>query len=78
MFIFQLGQPLAPYAYAVMVPLPPPIGRLSRIEQYRILSNKNSYPQIATISGSKVDKIRLTNEQLKNSIILLSNLILVQ
>ena len=64
-FISQLGQPFAPYAYAVMVSLPPGIERLSPIEQDRILGNKNSYHQIATIPESKVDKIRLTNEQIK-------------
>jgi hypothetical protein len=66
MFIFQLGQPLVPCAAAVVMPVPPvAIHRLSRIEQDRILSNKNSYPQIATIAESKVDKIRLTNDQIK-------------
>jgi len=64
MFIFHLGQPLVPCAAAVMMPLPPvAIHRLSPIEQDRIL--KNSYPQIATIPESKVDKIRLTNDQIK-------------
>jgi len=63
--MFAISQPLVPYAAAVMMPLPPAINRLSPIEQDRILSNKNSYHQIATISGSKVDKIRLTNEQIK-------------
>ena len=49
-----------------MMPVPPvAIHRLSRIEQDRILSNKNSYHQIATIAESKVDKIRLTNDQIK-------------
>lgn len=66
MFIFQLVQPLVPCAAAVVMPLPPvAIHRLSPIEQDRILSNKNSYPQIATIPASKVDKIRLTNEKIK-------------
>ena len=65
MFTFQLGQPLVPYAAAVMMPLPPAIHRLSPIEQDRILSNKNSYPQIAAIPGSKVDKVVLTNSQIK-------------
>ena len=60
-----LCQPLVPYAYAVMVPLPLSIERLAPIEQDRILGNKNSYHQIATIPESKVDKIRLTNEQIK-------------
>lgn len=64
-FVFVISQPLAPYAYAVMLPLPPAIDRLSPIEQDRILGNKNSYHQIATIPESKVDKIRLTNEQIK-------------
>jgi len=64
-FMFAISQPLVPCAAAVVMPLPPAITRLSPIEQDRILSNKNSYPQIATISGSKVDKIRLTNEQIK-------------
>ena len=64
-FIFQLGQPLVPYAAAVVMPLPPAIHRLSPIEQDRILSNKNGYPQVAIIPELKVDKIRLTNEQIK-------------
>ena len=65
-FIFKLGQPLVPYAAAVMMPLSPvAIHRLSPIEQDRILSNKNGYPQIAPIPESKVDKIRLTNDQIK-------------
>ena len=66
MFLFQLGQPLVPCAAAVVMPLPPiAIHRLSSIEQDRILSNKNSYPQIAHILEEKVDKIRLTNDQIK-------------
>jgi hypothetical protein len=50
---------------AVMIPLPPAILRLSSIEQDRILSNKNYYPQIAHILEEKVDKIRLTDDQIK-------------
>jgi len=66
MVIFQLGQPLVPCAAAVVMPLPRvAIHRLSPMEQDRILSNKNSYHQIATIPESKVDKIRLTNDQMK-------------
>jgi hypothetical protein len=42
---------------------PVAIHRLSPMEQDRILSNK--YPQIATIPESKVDKIRLTNDQIQ-------------
>ena len=48
-----------------MVPLPPAIHRLSPIEQDRILSNKNFYPQIAKIIEEKVDRIKLTDEQIK-------------
>ena len=66
MFLFQLGQPLVPCAAAVVMPLPPiAIHRLSPIEQDRILSNKNGYPQIANILEEKVDKIRLTNDQIQ-------------
>ncbi len=66
MFLFQLGQPLVPCRADVMMSLPPvAIHRLSPMEQDRILSNKNSYHKIATIPESKVDKIRLTNEQIK-------------
>jgi hypothetical protein len=63
MFLFQLGQPLVPCAAAVMMPLTPAIHRLSPIEQDRIL--KKYYPQIAHILEEKVDKIRLTNDQIK-------------
>ena len=48
-----------------MLPLPTTIERLSLFEQNKILKNKNCYPQIATISASKVDKIRLTNDKIK-------------
>jgi len=65
MLLFQLGQPLIPCAAAVMLPLPSAIKRLSPMEQDRIVSNKNCYPQIATIPASKVEKIRLTNDQIK-------------
>ena len=64
MFLFQLGQPLVPYAAAVMLALPPvAIERLLPFEQDRILSNKKYSPQIAHILEEKVDKIRLTNGQ---------------
>ena len=62
-FIFAISQPLC--AAAAMMPLPPAIHRLSPIEQDRILSNKNSYPQIAKIIEEKVDRIKLTDEQIK-------------
>ena len=63
--LFQLSQPLVLYAAAIMILLPPAIERLSFFEQDRILSNKNGYPQVAIIPELKVDKIRLTNEQIK-------------
>ena len=45
--------------------LPPiAIHRLSPIEEIRIRTNKN-YAQIATIPASKVDKIKLINDQIK-------------
>ena len=44
---------------------PTAIHRLSPIKQDRILSNKNSQPQIAHILEEKSDKIRLTQEQIK-------------
>ena len=67
LFLFNLGQPLAPYAAAVVIPLPPtPIHRLSPMEQDRILSNKNSYPQIASIIESKMDKMVLTDQQIED------------
>jgi hypothetical protein len=47
-----------------VLPLPPAIHRLSPIEESRIRTNKN-YPQIADIPPSKVDKIRLTADQIK-------------
>jgi hypothetical protein len=45
------------------MPLPPTIHRLSPMEQDKILSNKNSYPQIALIIQSEMDKMVLTDQQ---------------
>jgi hypothetical protein len=59
--MFAISQPLVPCAAAVLMPLLTAINRLSPIKEDRILSNNNFYPQITTISESKVDKIRLTN-----------------
>lgn len=61
-FMFAISQPLVPCAAAVMIPVA--IHRLSPMEQDRILSNKKGYPQIAIIPELKVDKIRLTNDQI--------------
>lgn len=64
-FMFLISQPLIPCAAAVVMPLPPAIHRLSPIEQDKILINEKYYPQIAHIIEEKVDKIKLTNEQIK-------------
>ena len=64
MLLFKLGQPLVPYATAVMMPLPLATARLSHFEQDRILGNKNYYPQIAPIIQQNVDKMVLTDEQI--------------
>ena len=65
-FMFAISQPLVACAAAVVMPLSPvAIHRLSPMEQDIILSNKKNYSQIATIPESKVDKIRLTNDQIK-------------
>ena len=62
-FMFAISQPLVPCAAAVMTPLPPVvIHRSSPISPIEHVSNKNCYPQIATIPESKLDKIRLTKE----------------
>ena len=66
MFLFQLGQQLVRCAAAVMLPVPPAIERLSPFEQDRILGNKNSYPQIAPIIESKMDKMVLTDDQIED------------
>ena len=65
-FLFQISQPLIPYAAAGVLPLPPvAIERLSPFDQDRILSKKKYSPEIAHIIEEKVDKIKLTNEQIK-------------
>ena len=67
MLIFELVQPLVPCAAAVVMPVPPVgIHRLSPMEQDRILSNKSSYPQIASIIESKMDKMVLTDQQIED------------
>ena len=66
MFIFQLGQPLAIYGSAVILPLPPAMERLSSFEQDIILGNKSYHPQTVPIIESKIDKMVLTDEQIKD------------
>ena len=62
-FLFQLGQPLC--AAAVGMSLPPgSIHRLYSIEGSKTITNTRCF-QIASIPSSKVDKIRFTNEQIK-------------
>ena len=66
MCLFQLSQPLVPCLGAVMLPLQPAIHRLSFIEHDMIQSNKNSYPQIASILESKIDKMVITDQQIED------------
>ena len=66
MLLLELGKPLAPALYTVIVPLPTVIKRLSTIEQDRYS------PKIVTIPVSKLDKIRFTKEQIKE----LNNLVM--
>ena len=64
-FIFTIIQPLVPCATAVLMSLPSiAIHRLSPIKEITIRTNKN-HAQIATIPTSKIDKIKLTNNQIK-------------
>lgn len=63
-FVFAICQPLIPCA-AVMLPMPSSnIYKLANTEESKIFTTRN-YPQIAAIPASKVDKIRLTSEQIK-------------
>lgn len=73
-FIFTIAQTLAPCA-AVVLPLPPTaIHRLFYIEESRRITGTNNCPQIAPVIQSKVDKIRLTNQQMKQFEILTKQL----
>ena len=58
-FIFQLGQPLAPYAAAVMVSLPPQIS-IEHLVPAEVLRRNNECPGIAPIIKAKIDKMTLT------------------
>ena len=65
-FMFAISQGLVLGANAVMMPLPPLTSHsLLAIQQDTTISTPNVYPQIATIPESKVDKIRLTNDQIQ-------------
>ena len=66
-FIFQLGQPLFPYAAAVVMPLASPSSII--IEQLfpaEVLKINNQYPSIAPIIKAKMDKLTLTDQQFED------------
>ena len=63
-FMLQLSQPLVSYAAAIPMPLPSAIHRVSPTRD-RILNDKNRYIELAIIPKLKVDKIILTNKQIK-------------
>nr|ULD16203.1 hypothetical protein [Cylindrotheca closterium] len=74
MLLFQLSQPLPPYVYTVMVPLPPTVERLSPIEQDKILIHQNYSPQIVSIIEPKIDKMILTDTQIENLNVIVNKL----
>ena len=63
-FIFQLGQPLVPYAAAVMVALPPQIS-IEHVVPAEVLRGNTQCPGIAPIIKAKMDKMTLTDYQVK-------------
>ena len=63
-FIFQLGQPLVPYAAAVMVPLPPQIS-IEHVVRAEVLRGNTQSPGIAPIIKAKMDKMTLTDYQVQ-------------
>lgn len=73
-FVVAISQPLTPYAYTVMVPLPPPIERLSPIEQDIIIGHKNSYPQITPFIEPKTHKTILTDNRIEDLNIIVNKL----
>ena len=64
-FIFQLGQPLIPYAAAVMVPLPTQIS-IEHLVSTEVLRSNNQCPGIAPIIKAKMDKMILTDQQVED------------
>lgn len=64
-FIFQLGQPLVPYAAAVMIPLPPQIS-IEHLVPAEVLRSNNQCPGIAPIIKAKMDKMTLTDQQIED------------
>ena len=63
-FMFAISQPLSSCIAVGISPPPTAINRLVFIEQSTSIANKNN-PQIASIAQPKVDKIKLTHQQLK-------------
>ena len=72
-FVFTISQPLAPCAAVMLNLLPTGIHRLSSIEESRIPTT-NNYPKIAPVIKPRIDKIKLTNEQIKQCEILTKQL----
>lgn len=64
-FIFAISQPLAPYAAAVMVPLPPQIS-IEHLVPADVLRRNNECPGIAPIIKAKMDKMTLTDQQIED------------
>lgn len=62
--MFAISQPLSPCVAVGIAPPPTAINRLVFIKQSTSIANKNN-PQIASIAQPKIDKIKLTRQQLK-------------
>lgn len=71
MLVFQLSQPLL---YTVVVPLPPSVEKLSTIEQDKILTDKNSSPQIAPFIEPKIHKTILRDKRIEDLNIIVNKL----
>ena len=63
-FMLHLSQPLVSYVAATPMPLPSAIHRVLPTRD-RILNDKNRYIELAIIPKLKVDKIGLTDKQIK-------------
>ena len=71
MLVFSLSQPLL---YTVVLPLPPNVERLLPIEQDKILSDKNSSPQIAPFIEPKIHKTIVTDKRIEDLNIIINKL----
>lgn len=65
MFLFQLGQPLVPYAAAVMTQLPPQTS-IEHLIPAEVLRSNNQCPGIAPIIKAKMDTMILTDQQIED------------